>query len=225
MGKYSKKGTYAGYDRNHKERQAEDYYATPPEEVYNILNIIKLPFNEETVILDPGCGGGHLIEGILAYSEEPFVIGTDIKERDITAKGLVDTFKLGEFFAGEEYDFLLDDYDLHFPLGVDYVIMNPPFSCIIPFTNHALSLATKGVLMLGRLEFLESKKRYEKIFQDNPPTDVYIYVDRIACYKNGDFSEVPSSIQAYAWYYWDKQDKSKETKIHWIRRYNGNTEV
>lgn len=225
MGKYSKKGTYAGYDRNNKERQAEDYYATPPKEVYNILNITKLPFDENTVILDPGCGGGHLIEGILSYSEQPFIIGTDIKEREITAEGAVDALFYGDFFFGKEYDFLSEDYDSHFPLGVDYVIMNPPFSCIIPFTNHALSLATKGVLMLGRLEFLESKKRYEKIFQDNPPTDVYIYVDRIACYKNGDFSETPSSIQAYAWYYWDKENKSKETKIHWIRRYDNNIEV
>lgn len=111
------------------------------------------------------------------------------------------------------------------PLGVDYIIMNPPFSCIIPFTNHALSLATKGVLMLGRLEFLESKKRYEEVFSIHPPTDVYVYVDRIACYKNGDFSEKPSFIQAYAWYYWDKENKSKETKVHWIRRFNSNTEV
>ena len=40
MGKYSKKGTYAGYDKNNKERQAEDYYATPPEEVTNILFLL-----------------------------------------------------------------------------------------------------------------------------------------------------------------------------------------
>lgn len=37
MGQYNKKGLYAAYDKNHKERQAEDYYATPTEEVENIL--------------------------------------------------------------------------------------------------------------------------------------------------------------------------------------------
>ena len=46
MGKYSKKGTYAGYDKNNKERQAEDYYATPPEEVTNILRILNLPLTD-----------------------------------------------------------------------------------------------------------------------------------------------------------------------------------
>lgn len=37
MGLYSKKGLYAGYKKNHKEREALDYYATPPQEVTNIL--------------------------------------------------------------------------------------------------------------------------------------------------------------------------------------------
>ena len=37
MGQYSKKGLYAGYDKNHKEREALDYYATPPGKVENIL--------------------------------------------------------------------------------------------------------------------------------------------------------------------------------------------
>jgi hypothetical protein len=35
MGQYSKKGLYTGYDKNHKEREALDYYATPPKEVKN----------------------------------------------------------------------------------------------------------------------------------------------------------------------------------------------
>lgn len=70
--------------------------------------------------------------------------------------------------------------------------------------------------MLGRLKFVESQKRYTEIFKDNPPTKIWAYVDRIACYKNGDFSEKPSSIEAYAWFYWDKSDTSKETKFNWI---------
>lgn len=70
--------------------------------------------------------------------------------------------------------------------------------------------------MLGRLKFVEGQKRYAEIFKDNPPTKIWAYVDRIACYKNGDFSEKPSSIEAYAWFYWDKSDTSKETKFDWI---------
>ena len=57
-----------------------------------------------------------------------------------------------------------------------------------------------------------------KILNENPPTDVYVYVDRIKCYKNGDFSQTESSAQAYAWFFWDKTKEYTETKLHWIRR-------
>ena len=53
---YNKQGLYIGYDKNHKERAAADYYATPTEEVINILETINLDFNN-SVILEPCCGG------------------------------------------------------------------------------------------------------------------------------------------------------------------------
>jgi hypothetical protein len=114
-----------------------------------------------------------------------------------------------------------DDYPYN---SVDYIIMNPPYSTIEPFTIRALEIAEKGVLMLARLQFLEGKGRYENILSENPPTDVYVYVDRIKCYKNGDFSQTESSAQAYAWFFWNKEKEEKEekedkeTKLHWIRR-------
>lgn len=221
MGKYSKKGTYAGYDKNNKERQAEDYYATPPEEVTNILEVLGLDLTGAN-ILEPCCGGGHMVEGIWQYNKSANILATDIMQRTnyfITRDAVGDTIM---YHYGTKYDFLSDDYPIE---NADYVIMNPPFSLIIPFVQHSLEIATKGVLMLGRLEFLESKKRYEEVFSIYPPTDIYVYVDRIACYKNGDFSEKPSSIQAYAWYYWDKENKHNETRCHWIRRYDNNIKV
>ena len=96
--------------------------------------------------------------------------------------------------------------------------MNPPFKLIEPFVIRALDIADKGVLMFGRLQFLEGEGRYNNILKQNPPTDVWVYVDRIACYKNGDFSIKPDSIQAYAWFYWDKEKTFLEPRLHWIRR-------
>lgn len=98
------------------------------------------------------------------------------------------------------------------------IIMNPPYSVIEPFVMKALGIADKGVLMLGRLQFLEGQGRYENIFKDYPPTDTYVYVDRISCYKNGDISIKQASVQAYAWFFWDLNNNSKDTKMHWIRR-------
>ena len=212
MGQYSKKGLYTGYDKNHKEREALDYYATPPEEVTNILEVMNLDLAGADV-LEPCCGGGHMVEGIYKYAPRANILATDIMQRTnpfLVRDAVGDTIM---YHYGTKYDYLSDDYPIE---HADYVIMNPPFSVIIPFVQRSLEIADKGVLMLGRLKFVESQKRYTEIFKDNPPTKIWAYVDRIACYKNGDFSEKPSSIEAYAWFYWDKADTSKETKFDWI---------
>ena len=149
-------------------------------------------------------------EYVLKNNYTTSIIATDIKER---AKNI--EFPHG---VGEKFDFLSDDYPLPINESIDYIIMNPPYSTIEPFTIRALEIAEKGVLMLGRLQFLEGKSRYENILKDNPPTDIYVYVDRIKCYKNGDTTDTESSAQAYAWFYWDIENKNKNSQIHWIRR-------
>jgi hypothetical protein len=72
--------------------------------------------------------------------------------------------------------------------------------------------------MLGRMQVLEGEKRYDNLLKDNPPTDIYIYVDRIFCYKNGDTNVKMSSVQAYSWLFWDFNKKDKISQVHWIRR-------
>lgn len=66
MGQYTKNGLLNGYKKNNKEREALDYYSTPPEEVVNILTILNLDF-DNTTILEPSCGGRHMISGIEEY--------------------------------------------------------------------------------------------------------------------------------------------------------------
>lgn len=117
------------------------------------------------------------------------IIATDVVERETNIQFPHD--------VGPQYDFLSDNYKLPIDTHVDYIIMNPPYSTIEPFVIRALEIAERGVLMLGRLQFLEGKGRYENILKDNPPSDVYVYVDRIKCYKNGDFNDNTSSAQAY----------------------------
>ena len=139
------------------------------------------------------------------------IIATDIQERASLIKFLHN--------VGPQYDFLSDNYELPIDMHIDYIIMNPPYSTIEPFTIRALEIAERGVLMLGRLQFLEGKGRYENILKNNPPTDVYVYVDRIKCYKNRDENDNSSSAQAYAWFYWDLMKKDQVfPQLHWIRR-------
>ena len=234
---YNKKGMYAGYDKSHKERNALDYYSTPTAEVVNILETMKLDL-DGTVILEP-CGG-HMVKGIQTYLADKqmtaAICGTDIQNRGYQDESL-NSLQYG-------LDFLSDEYNEHLMVDIDYIIMNPPYATIEPFVMKALGIANKGVLMLGRLQFLEGQSRYENILKDYPPTDVYVYVDRISCDKNG--TEKMGAVQAYAWFYWDLENpvakaltqektisyisgelyingvpynKSPEaTKIHWIRR-------
>lgn len=222
MKSYDNKGLYNKYDKKHKERDSLDYYSTPIEEVTNILNEMGINFCNKT-ILEPCCGGGHMYQGILDYfttdNYADAVIATDIQER---ANEIVFPHE-----TGEQYDFLSDNYTVPNDLPIDYIIMNPPYSTIEPFTIRALEIAETGVLLLGRLQFLEGKGRYDTILKDTPPSDIWVYVDRIKCYKDGDTSVSGSSAQAYAWFYFNTEKiKNKEkydTKVHWIRRVDKNS--
>lgn len=213
MGQYTTKGLYNAYDKNHKERDKLDYYATPTVEVENILEELGISFMNK-LILEPCVGGGHMAEGIEnyiyknCYIEKVQLIGTDIKDR-----GYINDYWTLEYGL----DFFADDYPYD---EADWIIMNPPYGVIEPFTIRALEIAKKGVIMLGRLQFLEGESRFEKILQYNPPTDVYVYVDRIQCWKDG-LKPDGSSAQAYAWFVWDKEHNNDilvEPRIHWIRR-------
>ena len=208
---YNKKGMYNGYDKNHKEREALDYYSTPTEEVTNILNTLNINFIGKT-ILEPAAGGGHMLQGIKNYLADNInnatIIATDIQDRGCN-----------DIETGAEFDFLSDEYP--YKDNIDYIIMNPPYSIIEPFVMRSLGIANKGILLLGRLQFLEGEKRFENILAEYPPTDIYVYVDRIACFRNGDISQKMSSAQAYAWFYWDIEKVNTtiyNSKIHWLRR-------
>lgn len=209
MGQYTNKGLYNAYDKNHKERDKLDYYATPTKEVFNILTELNIDFSNQ-IILEPCIGGGHMANGIEEYlSSQTFqniiTIGTDIKDRGYKNDSWELTYGL---------DFFADDYPYH---SADWVIMNPPYSVIEPFVIRSLEIAKNGIIMLARLQFLEGSGRYENILKENPPTDVYVYVDRIQCWKNGIEPE-GSSAQAYAWFIWNNSKQSSETQVHWIRR-------
>lgn len=217
MGQYTNKGLYNKYDKNHKERDKLDYYATPTAEVINILEELNISFINKS-ILEPCVGGGHMADGIeeyiykQGYIEKVQLIGTDIRNRGYEND-------IWELYCGPEYDFFSDDYPYD---DADWIIMNPPYSVIEPFTIRALDIAKKGVIMLGRLQFLEGEGRFENILKFNPPTDVYVYVDRIQCWKDG-LKPEGSSAQAYAWFVWDRSKNENnyylvEPRIHWIRR-------
>ena len=211
MGQYTNKGLYNSYDKKHTEREALDYYATPSKEVYNILNHLDIDFSNSR-ILEPSIGGGHMAEGIERYLQEkgcvnPTLIGTDIKDRGYKNP----KWNLG---YGTNFDYFSDNYPIE---KADWIIMNPPYSVIEPFVIRSLEIAEKGIIMLARLQFLEGEGRFEKILKETPPNEVWIYVDRVQCWKNGEKPE-GSSAQAYAWFVWYKNGGATNPKLNWLRR-------
>lgn len=206
------KGLYNKYDKNHKERDQLDYYATPPEEVLNILDKCSIDFTDCT-ILDPCAGQGHMMKGIRDYVlkyniENCSIIGGDVQVRE----PLLFNYKT----MGPEYDFLADNYCLLDCHNIDWIIMNPPFKTLEPFIIRALEIAKKGVITLARLQALEGQTRYEKVFSNYPPSDIYVYIERINCWKNG-VRPTESSAQAYCWIIWNKSNSIPGESPH-LRR-------
>ena len=207
MGQYSNKGLYNAYKKNNKEREELDYYSTPTAEVKNILDTLGYDFSGQS-ILEPCVGGGHMADGILKYIEEnkqnpKGFVGTDIQNRGYNSIPC----KYG-------LDFLDDDYPIE---EADIVIMNPPYATLEPFLIRALEIAQDKLIVLCRMQVLEGAGRYEKIFKDNPPTEIYQYVDRIQCWKNG-VKPTGSSAQGYCWLVWKKNEPAAAPTLHWIRR-------
>lgn len=198
-----------GYDRNNKERDKLDYYGTRPKETLNILEVLGYDFSNQT-ILEPCIGGGYMANDIDEYLKASGAtnvkkIGTDIMDRG---------FKKDDWETSYGLDFLADNYPIE---KADVVIMNPPYSTLEPFLIRALEIAEHKLILLARLQCLEGVGRYENIFKDNPPSDLYVYVDRIDCWKNGE-QPSGSSAQAYCWFIWNKDIKRDASHVHWIRR-------
>ncbi|MEG0775820.1 hypothetical protein, partial [Clostridium sp.] len=156
------------------------------------------------------CGGGHMIMGIDSFlkannlEDKVKVFGTDLVDRGFSDSRTVTGL-----------DFLSDDYP--FDKKADVIVMNPPYDLIEEFVLKSFGRANK-IIMLARTQFAESKSRYENIFVSNPPSRIYQYVDRIACYKNGDFSKKQSSAQSYSWFVFEPNRREKTTEFFWIRR-------
>lgn len=207
MGQYNKQGLYNGYKKNSKERAADDFYATPKIEVENALEAMKINLHNK-VILEPSCGAGHMIQGIDSY---------------LTAHGQIPKNKIGTDFKFR--GFISSSWDLHYDLDTladdypfdkaDVIIMNPPYSTLEPFLIRALEIADE-VIVLCRTQVLEGASRYENIFQENPPIEIYQYIERIQCWKDG-IKPTGSSAQAYCWLRFKRGNK-EAPKLKWIHR-------
>jgi hypothetical protein len=192
----STKGFTAVMARRRAAPDALDYFPTPPWATRAFFRHVLPALNIEVVgsIWEPACGGGHMA-AVIAESSSP-VIASDI-------------FDYG--YGTAPHDFLYDD-----PLTTpDWIITNPPFSIACEFTLRALELASTGVAMLVRTQWIEGVGRYEKLFRDRPPTLYAPFVERVPIVK-GRWDPDASTATSYAWFVWCRSKTASPPRIFWI---------
>lgn len=183
-------------NHSNREREENDFYATPPIATEKLLSIFNL--NKNITILEPCCGKGH-ISKILEKNNYK-VISHDLYYRGY-GKGGIDFLKETK-----------ENIDVN-------IVTNPPYKYAQEFVEKSLKYVKEGnyVIMFLKLTFLEGSKRYN-LFKSFPPKYIYIFSDRVNSSLGGDFSKDSQTGGAvcYAWYIWEKGFKNKPT-IDWIK--------
>lgn len=173
-----------------EEREQHDFYATDPLAVELLLQEEKF----SPKIWECACGAGHISRVLEQHGYE--VLSTDLYDRGFGEVGV---------------DFL--DSNINFDGDI---VSDPPYSEAEKFVRKALETVQTGgkVAMLLRLLFLEGQKR-KKLFEEYPPNVVYVFAKRVRCAKGGDFERYTNSMQAFAWFVWEKGYVG-DTVIRWI---------
>lgn len=202
--------TLGASNHSENERQKEDYYATDPRFIDHLIEKEPWLKNPELKILKPSAGEGILVDRFFELTGNRMDAYDLIKRRN-------DIIEQNYFTAD-------------FSNKYDVILTNPPYLKDTIKTTEGLSeyilKALKEVkvggtvIMFLKTLHLESKVRYEKIYKHYPPSKLYVYADRISCYKNNDTSS-PQGAISYTIFMWTnkKEDGTfdKDTKIDWIR--------
>lgn len=180
--------TLGASNHTNHDRAERDYYATPSIAGSSLIDVYPKIKN----IWECAYGEGSLSNGFLDKLSKK----SDIIRRSVDC---------------EIIDFLKSDYR-----HSGWIVTNPPYLYALEFAEKALELASDGVALFLRIQFLESQKR-QKLFQENPPNFVYVYSKRCPqCAFNGDFSKKTGNATTYCWFIWDKKIDKSESVIRWI---------
>lgn len=175
--------THGASNHSDTDRAERDYYATDPEAVEALLRVERF----KDAIYEPACGGGHISQVMITH-------GHDVVSTDIVNRGSVCQTGVQDFLS----------YCPESPNTRD-IITNPPYKYAMEFAQKALDISEPGVkvAMFLKLTFLEGGKR-KRLFDEHPPKKVYVFRNRIDCWKNGVKPDKPAKAVCYAWFVWEK---------------------
>lgn len=183
-------------------RRFGDFYPTPTESIPSLLSC-GIDINKPDIrILDPGAGMGAWGDVIKQANPEAHIEGVEF----VYMENPPDSYDIWH---------TMDFLGSYQGTGFDLVIGNPPFSDAEAFIRKGMSMLKEGgrLSFLLRLAFLESRGRYEGLFQELPPKEVYVSAKRIPFKpKVGK----PRSTVAYAQFVWERGCFTGETTVKWF---------
>ena len=150
--------------QKHKERDELDFYATHPSAVTKLCELENI---NNMSILENSAGNGHIVKELESEKFRNSVYTIDITQRDFEldrVQNFLEIEKIGKRF--------------------DYAIYNPPFKHFIEFVKHTFNFADRQ-WVFGRIQILESKKRYNELFKNGWLKKVYVFSNRMSCAKSG----------------------------------------
>lgn len=143
-------------------------------------------------VLEPAANRGYMVRVLEETGAN--VIGSDIHD-------------YGHGFPVR--DFINDEFD-----KVDWVITNPPFIKAKEFFLKAKEVAKEGIAIFARIQWIEGKDRYNYIFSMFPPSAIIVHPQRISLVP-GRIDPTTNGPTMYAWYVWDLEQETRDTKLMW----------
>jgi hypothetical protein len=173
----------------------DDLYETPPVAVHALLKVEPLP----PLIWECACGPGSIVNVLRGA-------GHRVYASDLVDYGYPD--------AESAVDFLMERSA---PLGVGAIVTNPPFKLGNRFVAHAIALGVPKVVMLLRIQFLESGRR-AAILDNGLLARVYPFSNRLPMmHRAGWEGPRATSAMSFAWFVWEADHRGPAAlrRISW----------
>jgi hypothetical protein len=144
-------------------------------------------------ILEPACGSGNITKVLRSW-------GYSVEASDIrTTKGI-------KGLRGIDF--------LERSKPTSNIVTNPPYSLAEEFIEHGLTLVRRKMVLLLRLSFLESERRYN-LLRSTPLEWVYIFSKRLPYWDGKKFNNTGGQF-CHAWFVWNMNTAWNCPRIQWL---------
>ena len=215
--------------RRDADKHGLDYYPTPPWATEALLAHPAMKLGDSVLgikrhlgnqsCLEPAAGGGHMVDVLEQHFGK--VYAADIADPEGRGWGGNDFLDyqpaiktLGDMAPIHNAGYLRHRYD--------WAITNPPFRLAYEFVWRMMATA-RNVAILARLQWLESKSRYEKLWCVRPPQLILVFSERVHMVAGRLANDTDSgSVMAMAWYVWSRElaeamsEWGQHTILEWI---------